>query len=176
MYRKLFLIMPLAIFIFLSTVFYLGLNRENPNELPSALISANAPELYLDAMKGKIKPNYDDLTLPTIKLVNFWASWCGPCRAEHANLETISRLGYRIIGINYKDNSSKAIDFLDELGDPYSKVGSDSSGRTGINWGIYGVPETFIIDNNGIIIMRHAGPITNSVLQKKLIPLLEGNY
>jgi cytochrome c biogenesis protein CcmG/thiol:disulfide interchange protein DsbE len=87
-------------------------------------------------------------------------------------LEQISKLGYPIIGINYKDEPQNALQFLEALGDPYSKVGSDLSGRAGIEWGLYGVPETFVIDKNGQIIFRHAGPITSTNFNKKFLPLL----
>ena len=109
---------------------------------------------------------------PKIKLVNFWASWCTPCRVEHPILKKISNLNYSIIGVNYKDNPKQALEFLNTFGDPYSKIGADFSGRNGLEWGLYGVPETFVIDQNGKIVLRHAGPITSTIFNKKFKPLL----
>ena len=173
MINKLFLVLPLVIFVFISSIFYFGLNNESGEQLPSAFLNKSSPELILEVMDRKPLPTSDDLILPEIKIVNFWASWCGPCRAEHSNLDRLSEMGYNLIGINYKDDPNLALAFLEELGNPYKKVGADSSGRTGINWGIYGIPETFLIDANGTIILRHAGPLTDSVIENKVLPYIQ---
>ena len=107
-----------------------------------------------------------------VKLVNFWASWCAPCRAEHPNLEALAEEGYPIYGVNYKDDPEKALAFLDELGNPYEGVAADGEGRTAIDWGVYGVPETFVIDADGKVIFRFAGPITQRALQDRIRPVL----
>ena len=104
-------------------------------------------------------PTAADLTAPGVKLVNFWASWCGPCRVEHPVLTALAAEGVPVIGINYKDDPDKARAFLAELGDPYAKIGADDSGRTGLDWGIYGVPETFVVDGAGKVVMRYPGPL-----------------
>jgi cytochrome c biogenesis protein CcmG/thiol:disulfide interchange protein DsbE len=161
------------LFFGLSVTLYLGLKRDNPNELPSTFIGKQAPEFKLSKLQEKEKPTQKDLNTKKIKLVNFWASWCAPCRVEHKYLHLIQESGHIVLGVNYKDKPQKAINFLDELGDPYSKVGADLSGRTAINWGLYGVPETFIIDENGIILFRNAGPITSNIYINKILPLLK---
>jgi len=119
-----------------------------------------------------IPPAPDALTAPGLKLVNFWASWCAPCRAEHPLLTELARDGVPIIGVNYKDEGTDARAFLDELGNPYVAVGVDDSGRTGIEWGLYGVPETFVIDDEGTVLLRHAGPLTRQVYDRHFAPIL----
>ena len=164
--------LPVATFFLISLTFFLALKYNNSDELPSNLIKKIAPELTLSQLGKKNLPTNEDLLSPQIKLVNFWASWCPPCRAEHPMLQKINELNFSIIGVNYKDNAANALVFLDALGDPYSKVGADFSGRNGLEWGLYGVPETFVIDKNGKIILRHAGPITSATYEKLFKPLL----
>jgi cytochrome c biogenesis protein CcmG/thiol:disulfide interchange protein DsbE len=108
-----------------------------------------------------------------VKLVNFWASWCAPCRVEHPKLEELAAEGLPIYGVNYKDEPDKALAFLAELGDPYAGIGADAGGRMGLDWGLYGVPETFVIDGDGTVVLRFAGPITQSVLDTTIRPAIE---
>ncbi len=167
------LLLPPVLFLALAIAFYAGLNRENPDALPSALKGRMAPALALPALSPEIPaPAPDALTAPGIKLVNFWASWCAPCRAEHPLLEEIAGNGVPIIGVNYKDKPNDARAFLAELGNPYVSVGVDESGRTGIEWGLYGVPETFIIDAEGRVLLRHAGPLTRRIYDRQFAPIL----
>ena len=105
-------------------------------------------------------------------LVNFWASWCGPCRVEHPFLTELTAAGVTVVGVNYKDPPEQALGFLAELGDPYAAIGADPSGRTGLDWGIYGVPETFVVDGDGAILLRHPGPLTPDVIARRITPLL----
>lgn len=171
---KTFLItLPILFFVILSITLYLGLRRENPNELPSVFIGKKAPEFNLSSLKNKGKPTTEDLQIKRIKLVNFWASWCPPCKVEHKFLNMIHDSGHIILGVNYKDSPNQAIKFLTELGDPYYKVGADPNGRTGINWGLYGVPETFVLDDTGTILFRNPGPITATIYKEKILPLLQ---
>ena len=122
---------------------------------------------------GSDPPFTDDaLREPGVKLVNYWASWCAPCRVEHPNLEALADEGVTIFGINYKDDPSKALGFLEELGNPYVGLGADESGRTGLDWGLYGVPETYVIDGEGRIVLRFAGPVTQRVLDEKIRPAM----
>ena len=173
--KKTLFLIPVIVFSLISITFYLALKRNNLNELPSALLNTVAPKLATTPLGSKEAPTRVDLFAPGIKFVNFWASWCSPCRAEHPLIKKISLLGYPIIGINYKDSSKNALSFLDELGDPYSKVGADEAGRTGIEWGLYGIPETFILNSDGLILLRHAGPITSTVFEEKFLPVISNN-
>jgi cytochrome c biogenesis protein CcmG/thiol:disulfide interchange protein DsbE len=171
---NLLLILPPLIFLVFAAVAYVGLRRDNPNELPSAFIGRAAPTLASTvALRADPPPTDADLRAPGVKLVNFWASWCGPCRVEHPILTELSAEGVPIIGINYKDEPEKALRFMSELGDPYAAVGADASGRTGLEWGIYGVPETFLIAEDGTILLRHPGPLTADIVARSIRPTLE---
>lgn len=149
-------------------VFLWGMLRENPDELDSVLTGRPAPALTIDPFEGMPEP---ELT-GQVTLVNFWASWCGPCRVEHPVLMDLADEGLAIVGINYKDDPANAQGFLAELGNPYTSVGADNSGRTGIDWGIYGVPETFVLDADGQIILRFPGPVTQSALENRIRPAI----
>ncbi len=163
---------PPILFAALAGLFYFGMQREDPDALPSTRVGAVAPAMQLEPLGAK--PEFESATLkePGVKLVNFWASWCAPCRAEHPNLELLADEGVPIYGINYKDDPGKALAFLDELGDPYAGIGADQGGRTGIDWGLYGVPETFVIDGDGVVRLRFAGPITQRVLEERIRPAI----
>jgi len=155
-------IIPTFVFFFILLIlFYLLISGRNPSELPSTLLEKNVPNF-------QTKTLFDQKTFVSsnefgheITLVNFFATWCGPCRDEHPYIQNLSnKRGLKIIGINYKDNSKKAIKWLNELGNPYSNVLIDVDGRIAIDWGVYGIPETFIVDSKGKIKYRHVGPIT----------------
>ncbi|MCY4006330.1 MAG: DsbE family thiol:disulfide interchange protein [Rhodobacteraceae bacterium] len=167
------LLLPLVVFAALATLFYVGLQDDDAGGLASALLGKAAPALDLDPLGDELVPDNDDLRANHVKLVNFWASWCAPCRAEHPNLQSLNEQGLTILGVNYKDQPQHALDFLDELGNPFNRIGADDSGRTAINWGVYGVPETFVVDSNGIIRLRWAGPITSRALSEHILPALE---
>ncbi len=163
---------PLAFLVF-ATVAYVGLHRENPEELPSALVGKSAPDISrLVALRGDPAPTDADLQAPGVKLVNFWASWCGPCRAEHPYLSALAEQGVPVIGINYKDNADDAKGFLEQMGDPYTRIGADTTGRTALDWGIYGVPETFVIDSGGRILLRFPGPLDPMTIEKRIKPAI----
>ncbi|WP_372885060.1 DsbE family thiol:disulfide interchange protein [Shimia sp.] len=166
------MIAPPLLFAALAALFFFGMARDNPNELPSALTGRQAPALAV-APLGDL-PGIDPaiLTDGEIKLVNFWASWCAPCRVEHPTLMQLKAEGLAIYGVNYKDKPANGLGFLAELGDPYRAVGQDSSGRVGIDWGVYGVPETYLLDGSGKIITRIAGPLTQRELEGRLRPKL----
>jgi cytochrome c biogenesis protein CcmG, thiol:disulfide interchange protein DsbE len=165
---------PPIIFLALAALFAFGLGREGANSLPSTMIGREAPLLSTTKLADKEELTAADFKGGGIKMVNFWASWCGPCRVEHPTLQALAEEGITIYGINYKDQEKNAIAFLDELGDPYKKIAADA-GRTGLDWGLYGVPETFIIDNDGKVLFRHAGPITKRVLETTIRPYLDGS-
>ena len=166
------MIAPPAIFAGLALLFYVGMQRENPNALPSALKGKQAPEVVLTQL-GQQKL-FDDSVLRQdgVKLVNYWASWCVPCRVEHPNLKAMADEGIKIYGVNYKDAEGKALKFIEEFGNPYAMGGADPKGKMAINWGVYGVPETFIIDSKGNIVLRFAGPITQRALKEQIRPAI----
>tara|TARA_R110002124_G_scaffold155181_3_gene322309 strand:+ start:396 stop:956 length:561 start_codon:yes stop_codon:yes gene_type:complete len=156
--------LPLAVALIFGGFFLWGLDPErDPSSIPSVLISNPAPEFALDAVAGLATPalsRADLLGNPTPVVVNVFASWCVPCRAEHAVLSgLVQRDGVRLFGINYKDKPEDAVKWLNKLGNPYERIGSDLSGRAGIEWGISGVPETFIVAGDGTVIYRYVGPI-----------------
>ncbi|WP_338548403.1 DsbE family thiol:disulfide interchange protein [Roseovarius phycicola] len=167
------MIAPPVIFMLLAGVFFVGMQRENPNELPSAFEGREAPVVALEQLAQK--PLFEDATLREdgVKLVNFWASWCAPCRVEHPHLTALAEEGITIYGVNYKDNPGNAIGFLEELGDPYAGIGADTTGRMGLDWGLYGVPETYVINGQGEIVLRFAGPITERVMDSEIRPAIE---
>jgi cytochrome c biogenesis protein CcmG/thiol:disulfide interchange protein DsbE len=155
-------------------VFLLGLQREDVQTLPSALIDKPVPEFALGGLRdGAPGLSAADLRAPGVKLVNIWASWCAPCRAEHPQLMALAGSGVPLHGINYKDERAAATAFLDDLGDPYDLIGADGTGRTGIEFGVYGVPETFVIDGEGTVVYRHVGPITARDIEKYIRPAIE---
>jgi len=167
------MILPPVIFGGLAVMFYVGMQRENPDELPTALAGREVPVVEITPL-GDL-PLFDEGRLKDgeVKLVNFWASWCAPCRVEHPNLEDLRAQGIPVYGVNYKDNPQNALDFLAELGNPYEAVGQDANGRMALNWGVYGVPETYVIDGEGRIVTRHAGPVTQRVIEATLGPAIE---
>jgi cytochrome c biogenesis protein CcmG/thiol:disulfide interchange protein DsbE len=165
-------LLPPALFAGLAGLFYAGMLRDDPDALPTALAGREAPAVVVEPLEGLVPFSGDVLDQPGVKLVNFWASWCAPCRAEHPNLEALAAEGIPIYGVNYKDDPEKARAFLDELGDPFVASGADRSGRMALNWGVYGVPETYVIDGQGRIVMRFAGPITERALQSEIRPAM----
>jgi cytochrome c biogenesis protein CcmG/thiol:disulfide interchange protein DsbE len=167
------LALPPVIFLAFAAVAYIGLTRENPEELPSALVGQPAPGLArVAALREDPPPTDADLRAPGVKLVNFWASWCGPCRAEHPLLAELAAEGLPVIGVNYKDEPERALGFLAELGDPYAKVGADANGRTGVDWGIYGIPETFVVGPDGTVLLRFPGPLSPDVVAGRIRPAI----
>ncbi|WP_377186845.1 DsbE family thiol:disulfide interchange protein [Ruegeria meonggei] len=167
------MIAPPLIFGAFAVLAGIGMFRDDPNALPSAREGQPAPPVVLTEFAGK--PGFDDDTLRDgeVKLVNYWASWCAPCRVEHPNLQALADEGIPVYGINYKDQLENAESFLSELGDPYDGIGRDEQGRMGLDWGVYGVPETYVIDGEGTIILRFAGPITQRVIESTIRPALE---
>lgn len=162
--KRLVFFIPLAIVAFLGGFFVWGLqDGRDPGAIPSALISQPVPEFDLPAIAATGSPGLSQSDLQTVgevSLVNVFASWCAPCRAEHPLLTRLAEeTGIPLYGINYKDKPEAAADWLEELGNPYRAIGADESGRAGIEWGITGVPETFVIGADGTILYREAGPV-----------------
>jgi len=169
---KLATIIPVVLFGLFGWALYLGLTRENPQDLPTVFLEKPAPALPPGTLDGFDSPAPDVLTQPGLKLVNFWASWCAPCRAEHPNLLRLAEMGWTIIGINKSDKAADATAFINELGNPFSAIATDRTGRQSIDWGVYGLPETFLIDEAGNILLRHAGPITKRVWDARFVPII----
>ena len=175
------MLIPLVLFAALSGLFYERLIvGGNPAAVPSPLIDKPVPEFSLPALKdltasGEAVPGFSEADLKgSVSLVNIWASWCLPCRDEHPILMDLAkRDGIRIYGINYKDKTENALRFLDGLGNPYAGVGADESGRVSIDWGVYGVPETFVVNGNGCITYKHVGPLNEDLIARKLLPAIE---
>lgn len=171
--RTLLLAVPPLLFLVFAAVAYVGLRRDNPEELPSALVGREAPGLArLSALRDDPAPTDADLRAPGVKLVNFWASWCAPCRVEHPLVKALGESGVEVIGINYKDDPAAALGFLKEMGDPYAKVGADTTGRTALDWGIYGVPETFVIGPDGSVVLRFPGPLDPNTVETRIKPAI----
>lgn len=167
------LLVPPLLFAGLAALFAFGMKREDPNALPSARVGQAAPALALEPLAGATLLDDAVLTADGAKLVNFWASWCGPCRVEHPHLEALAEQGIVVHGVNYKDVPENAAGFLAEMGNPYAALGADVSGRAGLDWGIYGVPETFVLNGDGEIVLRFAGPITERALEGEILPALQ---
>lgn len=159
-------LLPVVIFAVLALIFWNGL-FENPSVLPSALIGKPVPDFALPAIEGSNIPGLASTELKSsgVSIVNIWASWCGPCRLEHPTLLELSkRTDIRLYGINNKDRAENARRFLGTLGQPYAAIGADTNGRATIDWGSYGVPETFIADANGIIRFKWIGPLSPEIM------------
>jgi len=178
--RSLWLAMlPVFIFAALALVFYKGLSDgDTSRKLPSVLIGKPVPEFDLGPVQGllvndKPVPGFKvaDLKKGQVTIVNFWASWCVPCRQEHPQLIELGKMqGFQLTGVNYKNKPEEAARFLRQLGSPYAAIGSDFSGRVGIEWGVVGLPETYIVDGKGIIRYKFIGPISKKALKDDFLP------
>lgn len=167
------MMIPVVVFTAIAGVFAGGMFLGQGDELPSALIGKPAPTVAIEDMDAFVPLTDAMLRDGEVKIVNFWASWCAPCRVEHPNLVTLADEGVPIYGINYKDTSFAAARFLDELGNPYAAVGADRDGVYALDWGVYGVPETFLLDGDGTILLRMAAPLTSRELEGRLRPALD---
>ncbi|OIP87103.1 MAG: thiol:disulfide interchange protein [Rhodobacterales bacterium CG2_30_65_12] len=167
------LLLPPLIFAGLAALFLWGMGRDDPRALPSTREGGPVPELTLSAFAGEVPFTREELATGDVLLINFWASWCAPCRAEHPQLLTLAAQGVPLYGINYKDDETKAQAFIDELGNPFTRLAADPSGRTGLDWGLYGVPETYVIDGKGMVVKRFAGPISARILESTIWPAIE---
>jgi cytochrome c biogenesis protein CcmG/thiol:disulfide interchange protein DsbE len=177
---RLIVFVPLLVFGALAALFFFRLGVGDPSRIPSALIGQPAPGLALAALPGLDRngvpvPGLDSASFKgEVTVLNVWASWCVPCRDEAPllmQLATDSRL--RLVGMNYKDQPDNARRFLGQYGNPYVANGVDANGRAGIEWGVYGVPETFVVDRGGIVAYKLIGPITSDNLEKNLRPAIE---
>jgi cytochrome c biogenesis protein CcmG/thiol:disulfide interchange protein DsbE len=171
--RRLIALLPVGLFLVLAGYFAWSLRPgHDPHELPSAMIDREAPPFDLAALSGDSRLTRDGLKGQPI-VINFFASWCVPCRQEHPILMRLARQGYiQLYGIAYKDKPEDSLRLLSQLGDPYRGIGADRDGRTGLDFGVYGVPETYVIDASGHIRKRFVGPLTEAAVEKELLPLL----
>jgi len=165
-------LVPLAGFLIIGAFLALGL-RLDPREVPSPLIDKPAPSFELPRLIAQGEVLAPRQLAGRVWLLNVWASWCVSCRAEHVLLNEIARdRQVEIVGLNYKDTRADARAWLDQLGNPYTAIAVDTEGKVGIDWGVYGVPETFVIDAQGLIRYKHIGPLERVVLEQKILPLV----
>lgn len=178
---RVWMLIPFVLFAGLSALFYERLTAGgDPAAVPSPLLDKPVPEFTLANVEGlaaKSGPmpgfSNEDL-IGSVSVINIWGSWCGPCRVEHPILmELAEKEDVPLYGINYKDEPKNAVRFLETLGNPFVAVGADKAGRTSIDWGVYGVPETFVVNASGCITYKHVGPLTKNLLAKKLLPAIE---
>ncbi|HEX6003617.1 MAG TPA: DsbE family thiol:disulfide interchange protein [Burkholderiales bacterium] len=163
---------PLGIFLALVVLLAIGLNL-NPREVPSPLIDKPAPGFFLPQLHAPER-NFSPASMKgQVWILNVWASWCEACRDEHPVLVDFAKRGVApLLGLNYKDRRADALEWLKRFGDPYSTSIVDAEGKVGIDYGVYGVPETYVIDKQGIIRYKRIGPVTPEIVQNKLIPLI----
>ncbi len=166
-------LIPIGVFLVLGGFFFVGLQLD-PSEVPSPLIGKTAPAFDLPELKD-LEQRVSDADLkgrPT--LLNVWATWCGGCRQEHEMLMQLAKQGgVPIYGLNYRDERTGALRWLDQLGDPYVAVGYDPSGTASLDWGVYGAPETFLMDPQGVVIYKHLGPMTVTAWREEFMPRIQ---
>jgi cytochrome c biogenesis protein CcmG/thiol:disulfide interchange protein DsbE len=166
-------LLPLILFLVLVVFLAIGLSRD-PREVPSPLVDKPAPAFTLPQLSAPEQRFKSEEMRGRVWLLNVWASWCVACREEHPVLLDLARTRLvPIYGLNYKDERRDALSWLEEFGDPYTLSLVDAEGRVGIDYGVYGVPETFVIDRSGVIRYKQIGPVTAEVMQKKIIPLVK---
>ena len=170
---KLSMLLPLSVFLLMGVLLGIGLTMD-PKLVPSPLIGKSVPDFSLQPVQGRKAGLTKGSLIGEVSMVNVFASWCVACRQEHPLLMELSRKNIvPIHGLNYKDQPQEAADWLDSLGDPYTRTGADIDGRVGIDWGVYGVPETFVIDKSGDIAYKHIGPISKKDWEQILQPLID---
>ena len=165
--------LPVIVFVALASAFYIGLQRSDDTSLPSVLIGQLAPNISNEELYPGSEVTRQLLQSPNIKLVNFWASWCPPCRAEHSKLLEIAETGTVILGVNIKDDKKNAVSYLQNYNNPFRAVSYDPNGRTAIDWGVTAPPETFIIDKDGKVLFRFAGPLVGQDYLHRFLPAYE---
>ncbi len=175
MSNRLIYLVPLSVFLVMAVYFAVGLTKD-PKILPSPLIDKPVPEFSLPPIEGGPGKGFSsaDLRAGGVSVVNVFASWCGPCRTEHPFITRLATLKVaKVYGLNFKDAPKYALKWLKELGDPYDAIGADPKGRVGIDWGVYGIPETFIVDGTGKIRFKHVGPMNGDILENQILPVIE---
>lgn len=159
-------------FAVLAGLILAAVMREAPDGLPATIVGAPAPAVPDEAVQGTVQITDADLRSGEVTIVNFWASWCPPCRAEHPNLLRLEAQGYRIAGINYRDQQELARAYLTEFDDPFFATGYDLNGKWADDWGVAVLPETFIVDGDGTVLYRFVGPLVGSAYEQQFLPEL----
>jgi cytochrome c biogenesis protein CcmG/thiol:disulfide interchange protein DsbE len=170
---KWLLAIPPILFLALAAMFWAGMQRENAGQLPSVFVGKAAPPLGAETLPGLSGVTNADLTQGKLTVVNFWASWCPPCRAEHPTLIALRDEGVRVIGVNMLDRAEDALGFLNEHGNPFAAVVFDPRGKTRLDWGVTAPPETFILRPDGTVAYRFIGPMVGDDYQQRFRPELE---
>lgn len=170
--NRIFVILPVAIFAAFGAVAFFGLRLED-GQLPSTFVGKPAPFIIETALTGYEGIERENLGQGEVVLINFWASWCPPCRAEHGTLLALQERGITLLGVNYKDTTANARRYLQEDGNPFAAVAYDPQGKMGIEWGVTGPPETFIIGKDGKVFFRFQGALVASDYEQRFLPKLE---
>ncbi len=167
------MVLPPVLFAGLAAIFYVGMYRDNPGELRSVLLGREAPVLPTTGLPGLPLLTDADLRAGEVTVLNFWASWCPPCRAEHPVLLDMAERGIRVAGVNMMDDDAKAVAYLAEDGNPFLGVATDPNGRNRVEWGVTAPPETFILAGDGTVLFRFVGPLVGTDYEKRFVPELE---
>lgn len=167
------MIVPPLVFGAFGFMAWMGLGREGANELESVFEGRPAPAMTDVALPGYPGITPADLAAGEVTLVNFWASWCPPCRAEHPELKRLAESGVRLVGVNFKDQEKTAKTYLENDGNPFLAVAFDPAGRTAIDWGVTAPPETFILDGSGTVVFKFVGPLIGTDYEQRFVPALE---
>lgn len=170
---KWLLFLPPVLFLALAATFYAGMGRNDPNALPSVFIGKQAPALNPAELPGYPMLTDADLRRGDVVLVNFWASWCPPCRAEHPTLQALRDEGIRVVGVNMMDRAEDASGFLAEYGNPFAAIAFDPKGKTRLDWGVTAPPETFILNGDGSVAYKFIGPLVGDDYLQRFRPELE---
>ena len=172
--KRLIFVIPVLLFAVLAFFLFKSLIAPPPQELPSVLVNKPVPQVSLPPLDDTTKGfGPADFKAGHVTILNVFASWCVPCRAEAPLLPLLKRVkGVKLYGMVYKDTPSQAEEFLRENGNAFDRIGLDESGSAGIEWGVYGVPETFVVDGKGTILLRHAGPLTKAVIDDQIAPVV----
>ena len=167
--------LPAAVFFAVAGLFLIAILYGDPSHVPSAVLGKPVPTFDLAPLEGVDRPGLAsaDFARGEVSVLNVWASWCVPCRQEHPVLMGLAARGVPVYGLNYKDGAQAARRFLEEMGNPYQRIGVDRVGRVAIDWGVYGVPETFVVDGAGRIIFKQVGPLDAETLDQVIWPQIE---
>ena len=167
------MIAPPVIFAALAIMFYVGMFTGSGRDLPSTFIGKPAPDVTTDRLGDYPGVTSETLAAGEVTIVNFWASWCPPCRAEHPKLLELAESGINIVGINFNDRETDALKYLGDDGNPFSAIAYDPSGRTSFDWGVSAPPETFILDGDGLVLFKFIGPLVGDDYDQRFAPELE---